>query len=213
MIQAEKSELELILANSKTAIPDENKERVYDILCDLKTNADKSFGTIVVLGYIPLQNSTDDFNEYTAPMDEDFFKDAKANLLDADVKQQISKTLEFDGAILIKPDGDILHSGVYLRYKDYVDILEDLNASKIGSLSERFGFSECVGTRHIAAICESYRMPNTTIYIVSEETGAIRIFERGRIIYSPIKKEIFIPKETLDMEEQSRSKIMHMVAS
>jgi len=213
MVQAEKSDLELILANSKTPINNRCKEKVYEILYELRANAVKPFGAIVVLGYVSPKNSTDDFNVYTAPMDEDFFKESKPNIFDSSTKQKIAETLDFDGAILIDSEGNALHSGVYLRYKDYVDVLEDLKASKKGSLPERFGFSECVGTRHIAAICESYRMPETTIYIISEETRKIRIFEKGRIIYSPIKKEIWVPEEKLLPEELAEPKMLHVISS
>jgi len=203
MLEAEKSDLELILANSKTSIPKDQKEKVYKLLCDLRENATKPFGVIVVLGYIPPENSADDFNEYTDSMDEDLFKGSKLNIDDAEAEKRIAKAAGTnatgnDGAILIDPDGNILHSGVYLKYKDYKDILDDLGAPKEGSLSDRFGFLEFVGTRHVSAICFSYRMPETTVYIISEETEKMRIFEKGKIIFKEDKdpkKEILIQRQ------------------
>lgn len=180
--------LELTIKQSNTPISKFNKSRVYMIISELRDIIENPFGIIAVLG-------ATNFNDYTAPMDKDFFKNNPVDIYQGGVENLIAQTVHYDGAIMISPDGKITHSGVYLAYQDFRDVLKAINAPADGSLPERFGFAEDVGTRHISAICFSYRMPKTTVYIVSEETGKVRIFENGRIVYSPLKEEVYRPKK------------------
>jgi len=56
-------------------------------------------------------------------------------------------------------------------------------------LSSRFGFKQKVHMRHLAAITSSFIFKGTTVFTVSEETGHLHIFERGKIAYSTVEDE------------------------
>ena len=55
---------------------------------------------------------------------------------------------------------------------------------KFSDLSEQFQFNQKVHSRHLFAIASSYVFEGTTVFTVSEESGRLHIFEKGRIIYS-----------------------------
>ncbi|MBW2977929.1 hypothetical protein KY331_03730 [Candidatus Woesearchaeota archaeon] len=210
MVQAAKPDLELILANSKTHIPDEHKQRVYELLCELTEKSDKLFGTIIVLGYVPPQS----FQKYDAdPMKTDYFKNNTANIYDPGVEERLTKAIYQDGATLMDPEGNILHSGYNLIYKGCKDIWMQLHAPHEGYVWQRFGFVEEVGTRHTSAISFSFRLPTSTVFIKSKSSGIIRVFEKGRIIYSQIKKEIWVPGEALTPEEHPIHETAKVISS
>ena len=99
-------------------------------------------------------------------------------------------TTDFDGAILINNKGLVLASGVFLENIKAKEVALNLNPQKAEDLSAAFGFKKKVHTRHLTAIASSYVLKNTTVFVISEEDRSIRIFEKGRIIYSTIKGEV-----------------------
>jgi hypothetical protein len=185
MKEAVKSDLELILKSSSANIPEIHKIKTYALLSELQEKSPVCFGIIAALGYEPGRDS-----EYVSAMCRDYFKKIPVNIHDGSALKRLLETVCSDGAVLIDSAGEIIHSGMYLAYKSHKEVLKGVNAKRNGSLPERFGFCEDVGTRHISAVCASYRMPDTMVYIISEETGRMRVFEKGRIIYSPMEKEM-----------------------
>ena len=131
------------------------------------------------------------------------------------ILKRLAKTMDCDGAILIDPNGNIINSGVRLAYKDDEDVLRALleEDGNLGALElnlptrELFGFKQIVGTRHISAICFSYRMPETMVYIVREEVGGtIRVFEIwGLELTQPIAPPQFCAKLFFKIEFTRRT--------
>jgi len=123
---------------------------------------------------------------------QNIFKDKKINILKTPLNEIVnifSLTTNFDGAILINNKGLVLASGVFLENIKAKEVALHLNPQKAEDLSAAFGFKKKVHTRHLTAIALSYVLKNTTVFVISEEDRSIRIFEKGRIIYSTIKGE------------------------
>lgn len=94
-----------------------------------------------------------------------------------------------DGAYLIDDEGIFLHNAYRLR-PDPEDVLDEMGIPNHRTLGQRFGFRHNVGTRHTSAIATSYKLPHSEIYVLSQESGAIRGFHQGRIILSPYEEEV-----------------------
>ena len=90
---------------------------------------------------------------------------------------------DFDGAILIDKNGQIMHSGIIIEGLRPRVIAEKLNPGKFKDLSEQFGFKGKVHSRHLSAITASYIFKGTSVFTVSEENDSFHIFERGKIVY------------------------------
>ena len=123
---------------------------------------------------------------------QNIFKDKKLNILKTPLNEVInafSLTSDFDGAILINNKGTVIASGVFLENIKAKEVALTLNPSKAEDLSAAFGFKKKVHTRHLTAIASSYVLKHTTVFVISEEDRSLRIFEKGRIIYSTIKGE------------------------
>jgi hypothetical protein len=93
-----------------------------------------------------------------------------------------------DGAILVKPNGEIYTVRSQLTNIDpkaiYVDSEEvDLNDSGT------YGFKETVNVRHFSALGASFHLQGLITYTLSEETGNIRRLQKGKITYSTLEEE------------------------
>lgn len=217
-IQAQE-ELEILeerLQQSDVEVDINLKRRVYEILADIQYGA-RPYGDtpgqypmpgmLIILGYdpqdpihsthysIPRKNQNifrfntelPDTPEFPIPMD----------IMTEQAKVSIQSTKDYDGAILIEPTGYVIDSGIYLRGIDPVEVLEQMNIPNDRDLSQRFRFKIGVDARHLIAISASYEMPNTTTYTISEETGILRMYEKGRILFSQIEEEISPFQETV----------------
>jgi len=188
--EKEREVLPFILSEYQNDIDPELKLKVYELLLELRHRLKKKFGLIIVLGWRKEWNE-----KYAAIADssQNIFKDKHFDLKNCSLKQcyEVFKNIvDFDGAILVNKDGLVLASGVYLDNVHPKQVAKILNPAKAEDLSSAFGFMKKVHTRHLAAIAASYILKNTTVYVVSEEDRSLRIFERGRIIWSTNKSEI-----------------------
>jgi DNA integrity scanning protein DisA with diadenylate cyclase activity len=179
-----------VLTHSKAGAAPELKLKVFQTLKRLKKVKKKPFGMLIVLGW-----KSDWFEKYAS------FPDSEQNLFDAKpfdfarapnerALEILAKISDFDGALLLNSRGEIVASGVYLENMDPKDAAKAINPDKAEDLSGAFRFATKVHSRHLAAIAASYRLKGTTVFAVSEEGGSVRVFEKGRIIYSTISKEI-----------------------
>ncbi len=177
-------EIERSLVGSKVDIPLDIKLRVAElILRARKRRQKKRFGLFIILGW------KDMWNKYTDVSDseQDLFAKKRINVLrmgKAEDAPDIAQTLDFDGAILIDDEGDILHSGVMVEGLRPRQVAQKVNPGDYPDLSVQFGFKGKVHTRHLSAISASHVFQPTTVFTMSEETGDLHVFERGRIIHT-----------------------------
>lgn len=157
------------------SVPLELKLKTYDILEGIRKGAEKPCGMILVLGYTPK------WEDYTYKMDYDKFEEEKCNINDSCAKERVYETYCYDGAILISPTGEVTHSGIGLSPK-INDMLKELNLSRNMYINEIIGIDEKVGTRHSSSFAASYKMKDTLIYVLSEETGRISVFYQGKLV-------------------------------
>ena len=122
-------------------------------------------------------------------MDDDIYSVKSYNIKDANYLGHILESKDLDGAILIGKDGHMKHSGMYYGHDPKVTLLQ-IGKYEAKPMWKLFGFSRPVCTRHISAINGSYHMPTTLVFVLSEEHNQIRVFHRGKIIYSPVDTEI-----------------------
>lgn len=144
----------------------------------------KPFGMLVVVGWRRMWNE-----KYSAIPDitQDIFNERRFDSMSrsrGDLYEVFKRTADFDGAILINASGVILASGVYLEAIRPKEVAQILHPGKTEDLSFAFGFANKVHTRHVSAIAASYRLKDTTFFVLSEEDRSLRIFEEGRIIWS-----------------------------
>lgn len=172
-----------VFKKSEISLPLLLKIKASELVLNLMLSQ-KSFGLFVILGW------QDKWQEYTDISDstQDIFVRHHINVTDienhTDWYREVESTVGFDGAILIDGNGEIVHSGVILEGLRPKAVAKKVNPGRFSDLSEQFGFSQKVHSRHLFAITASYVFKNTTIFTVSEETGAFHIFEKGKIIYS-----------------------------
>jgi len=170
------------LKQSKTLVPLEYKLMLSRGILNLM-NHRRGFGLFVILGW------QDKWNNFTDIPDssQDIYKKHHVNLRDI-VKEgrrfRVESTLDFDGAILIDRNGQIVHSGIIIEGLRPKVIAEKLNPGKFKDLSEQFGFKGKVHSRHLSAITASYIFKGTTVFTVSEENDSFHVFEKGKIVYS-----------------------------
>jgi len=179
-----------VLSHSKDGALPELKLKIFQTLKRLRKRRRAPFGMIIVLGW---KREWD--KKYSAMPDksQNLFIHSTFDFAAASEERALEKLAEladFDGAILMNSRGQIIASGIYLESMAPKKVAEILNPQKTDDLSRAFGFSKKVHTRHMAAIAASWRLKNTTVFVVSEEDGSIRIFENGRIIFSTIREEI-----------------------
>lgn len=180
-----------IFANQKycPASP-ELKLRVYESLLRLKTDIKKPFGFLMVLGWKNEWNeqylSAPDVSQNIFERHPFYFE--KISLSEA--VSRLGRTVDFDGAVLISSRGRVFASGAYLENMKPKQTIEKMGVSRYEDLSQAYGFSRKVHTRHLAGIAASYLLKSTLVYVVSEEDRSLRVFENGKIICSPYREEI-----------------------
>jgi len=176
------NELGVLFEKSKIRFPKELRIKTSDLILRLM-NRKKGFGLFIILGW---QNKWD--NKYIDMPDvkQDIYKKYNQNLLKHYYghKHDIEKTVNFDGAILVDKNGNILHSGAMVEGLRPKEVANKINHGKFNDLSEQFGFKTKVHLRHLSAISASYIFKGTTIFTVSEENDSFHVFENGKILYS-----------------------------
>lgn len=192
LTSAEQEVLANVLAHSVEGAAPELKLKIYQTLKRLKKRRRRPFGMLIVLGW-----KREWMKEYASFPDRTQNKFAQkqfdfAHASDDRALETLAGIADFDGAVLANEKGEMIASGVYLERIETKKVAEILNPAKAEDLSEAFGFTKKVHTRHLAGIAASWRLKGATVFVVSEEDGSIRIFERGRIIFSTIKKEIHV---------------------
>lgn len=194
----EQEKLPFVLAGESDDGPSpEIKLKIYQIILRLRKRIKKPFGFLIVLGWRGEWN-----REYASTPDitQDIFRDHRFDLSRHSLGEclaTIEKTIDFDGAILVNKEGTIISSGVYLENLSPKEVAKEMRPGhKVEDLSEAFGFAKKVHTRHLAAIAASYKLKGTTMFVLSEEDRSVRIFEKGKIIWSTI------PSETRDILKQ-----------
>ncbi len=179
-------DIERALVQSHIAPSVDLKLRVAELILHAReSRPGKWFGLFVVLGW------KEEWNEFTDISDakQDIFAKKKKtvkkiNIEVYDMKRDIASTLDFDGAILIDVEGTVLHSGVMIEGLRPRIVAQAVHPGSFSDLSEQFGFTGKVHTRHLSAITASYIFQPTTVFTMSEETGDFHMFENGRIVYT-----------------------------
>ena len=170
--------------NSRVDIIFPVKMRVVEIILNLMYARQKHFGLFVIVGWQRKWNEHLDISD----SEQDIFGHHRTNLMNIKKREikryAISTTVNFDGAILINKNGEVLHSGVLIEGLRPKVVAHKIHPGTFKDLSEQFGFKNKVHTRHLSAITASYIFKNTTVFTVSEEDDSFHIFERGRILYS-----------------------------
>ena len=170
-------------------VPQKYKIALLLAIEKLVAQSKKPFGLLVILGW---QEKWTDEHYLLTDARQNIFSTKPVELVHKtpnSIAKILRKTKKFDGAILIRKDGTICDSGVYLTGLEPGLLLQSLDIEKTGDLSTLLGFREPVHSRHTIAITASWQMKDTTVYTVSEENNNIRIYEDGRIIYSTISEE------------------------
>lgn len=182
-----------VLAHSKEGAPPELKLKIYHTLKRLKKRRRKPFGMLIILGWKrewtkKHASMPDKTQNLFAARPFDFAGASEDRTIET-----LGQLADFDGAILMSEKGEIVASGIYLEAMQTKRVAELLAPDHAADMSAAFGFAKKVHTRHMAGIAASYWLKDTTVFVVSEEDGSIRIFENGRIIYSTITREIWKP--------------------
>lgn len=161
--------------------------QLYDVLCYVR-DKEKGHGMTIVLGY---DKENKRHRRTIAEMCDNAFFGTKEHITDEEIKDKMHEVREIDGAILVDNEGNILMGGVYFLVNP-IFALKKIGISREDprSLPERFGFKTQVGTRHISSISASYKMYNSFIFALSEETNLIRVFFNGKIFFSEIEEEM-----------------------
>lgn len=176
------AKIQQALKDSKTLTSINTKLILSEVILNIM-NRRRAFGLFVILGW------QDKWSSFTDVPDsrQDIYKRHHVNLKDL-VKEgkhyKVESTLDFDGAILINKNGDILDSGIIIEGLRPKVVANKIRPGKFKDLSEQFGFKGKVHSRHLSAIAASYIFKGTTVFTVSEENDSFHIFENGRIVYS-----------------------------
>lgn len=174
-------ELRVVFQKSKIKFPEKLRIKTSEIILRLM-NHKRGFGLFIVLGW------RSKWNKYTDMPDikQDIYKKHHQNLLKHyhSHKHDIETTVNFDGAILVDRNGNIVHSGIMIEGLRPKEVAKRVNPGKFKDLSEQFGFKTKIHLRHLSAISASYLFKGTTVFTVSEETDSFHIFEGGKIIYT-----------------------------
>lgn len=172
-----------IFKKSEIVLPISLKIKTAELVLNLMAHQ-KDFGLFIIIGWQDRWREHTDISDIT----QDIFVAHHVNINDienhADWYREVESTVGFDGAILVDTAGEIVHSGIILEGLRPRMVAAKINPGRFSDLSEQFRFKGKVHSRHLFAITSSYVFKNTTIFTVSEETGAFHIFEAGKIIYS-----------------------------
>jgi len=179
-----------VLAHSQDGAPPGLKLKIYQVLKLLRRRRRKPFGMLIVLGW---KREWDRKFASLPDATQNAFRDRRLDLVGAaeeKILEEFSGIADFDGAILVNQRGQVLASGIYLENVRPKRVAEVMHPEKSQDLSSAFGFVRKVHARHLAGIAASYWLKGSTVFVVSEEDGTIRIFEGGKVIWSSIRREI-----------------------
>ena len=140
-------------------------------------------GLCAVLGYDPKEHAP--YFDFAAG--EDIFHAQDMYLKNTDALQALEEAMKIDGAILINPEGKLMHSGKYMlsdMKKVYSTNKEALATYKY--LQE----ASDAGTRHIAAIALSAQQPDLLFYTLKSDYPELRVFKGGQIVRSTVSGEV-----------------------
>jgi DNA integrity scanning protein DisA with diadenylate cyclase activity len=171
-----------LTASTQKVLP-EVIERVVNIASELGTEGreGRSVGAMFIIGdtdqVIPLtrQLVLNPFRGYPP---------AERNILDYSLEETVKELAALDGAFVIREDGVMETCGTYVR-----------TASQ-----EDFELPRGLGARHYAAAAITAATDSVAV-TVSESTGSVTIFRRGRII-----TEIQKPRSTIEEPRLLRSR-------
>lgn len=176
-------ELRVVFGKSKIKFPEKLRLKTSKILLKLM-NRKRGFGIFVIVGW------KNEWRKYTDIPDsrQDIYTKHHQNILKyyKSHKHDMETTMNFDGAILVDSRGNIVHSGIIIEGLRPRVIADKIHPGHFKDLSEQFGFSEKVHSRHLSAITASYIFKGTTVFTVSEESDSLHVFEGGKIVYSVI---------------------------
>ncbi len=178
----------------KTGIAKKHKIVVLSAIQRLANRAHKPFGLLIILGW---RKKWQRKYSLITDLQQNIFQHKPKRLFNQPFKRAIKiirKTKYFDGAILVRQNGLISASGIYLTGLQPGLLIEHLGQKMDRDFSQVLGFKEPVHSRHLVAITASWQLKGTTVYTVSEESKIIRVYENGRIIYSTIPEEIWRPE-------------------
>ena len=175
-------EIQKNLRDSNVHLDSRLKLKVSEVMLNLM-NRKRGFGLFVILGW------RDKWQNYIDMPDagQDIYTSHRINIYKLKNKENhkydIATTVNYDGAILIDNNGDIVHSGIIIEGLKPRVVAEKLHPGHFRDLSEQFGFKEKVPSRHLSAITASYLFRGTTVFTVSEESNSFHIFEGGRVVW------------------------------
>ena len=176
---------------SKTGIARKHKIVILETIHRLTARAQRPFGLLIVLGW---RKKWQGKYSLMTDVQQNIFYRKQKQLFNRPIKRIIKiikKTKYFDGAVLVRQNGLIFASGIYLTGLQPGLLIEHLGQKLDGDFSQVLGFQEPVHSRHLVAITASWQLKGTTVYTVSEENKTIRVYENGRIIYSTFPDEIW----------------------
>ncbi len=170
-------------------VPKEVKIRAVHLLRNVNRLYGRTFGFILILGYRRC------WEKYLVEMGLTNHPFIDASIMDSSGLQTLVQGRRNDGAIIMDDYGKVI------RTKIYVDIPVMKILRELGYWKSPFAIPK--GTRHHTALAASYALSNASegvcVVTSSEEDGSIRIFERGKILYSPLQKEM----ETMPIYRQA----------
>lgn len=194
------------------------EQRLFDLLEQMRTDEVKQseeerrpyylHGLCAVLGYRPESHSS--YFKFEAG--RDILQNQDIYLRDAKALPALQEAMEIDGAILIGPDGKLMHSGRFMLSdleKVYSDNQEALATYKyLQKVSD-------AGTRHIAAIALSAQQPELFFYALKSDHPELRIFKGGRVVHSTVPGEVEhlqgiyngIPKKAYEHQAKSANQV------
>lgn len=178
-------ELDQFFKNSDVKNDIKHKKAILNLIKELGQENKEKFGLLIILGYNHSRHK--DFI-LTMSNNKNIFN-GKKDIFDEEAKESIKKTIFHDGAILILKDGTLERSGVQLD----INLIKFLNTMKLDwnkDLASQLGFSNSVSMRHLSGISSSLQFKGTTVFTRSEETGDIRVYEEGKILFSTVPEEL-----------------------
>lgn len=148
-------------------------------------------GLCAVLGYDP--NKHEDY--FGMPVGADVLKgrDVNIHLNSPEAPQVLEEAMQEDGAILIGPEGKILHSGRYINVK-----VGEIYAGspEVTATYQRLKDTANAGTRHFSIIAASTELPGLLFYALKSDHPQIRVFKEGQVLYSTVpEEENYKPRE------------------
>ncbi|MBI5797989.1 DNA integrity scanning protein DisA nucleotide-binding domain protein [Candidatus Woesearchaeota archaeon] len=120
-----------------------------------------------------------------------------------------------DGAVLVDNKGKILRVGAQLTNLDTRKLLRE-RKKEFGNLENPaliLGFGVDVGTRHTTALVASHKHEGSKVITLSEESGDIRVYSKGKIISTTNEKDRLEGIRRRSLEVPSPFERMMAVAS